>query len=221
VINLADGPVVHSQTLRTTGPAAYLVIRNVSPSIWKAPIFACSQVVGRLPECEIRIPPEYSSVSRRHVLIGARPRGIWIQDIGSSGGTRLNGVPLARDHESTTVIGDRISLADLEMYLVSPTSKLAGADGDCAMDDCSDTGLRLLGPETLVSYRDRLIEALSPAELEVVAWICRGETTNQGIGAHLFRSPHTVRTQLNSIYKKLNVHSRDELIAFMRQCEIV
>nr|UXE45612.1 hypothetical protein Hi04_10k_c5016_00021 [uncultured bacterium] len=221
MLALAERRSVDSHLKPSTEPVAYLVIRNVSPSIWRAPILSKSQVVGRLPECDVRIPPQYTNVSRRHALIGARPRGIWIQDIGSSCGTSLNGVPLPRDQESTTVIGDRISLAGLEMHLVSPTSNLFDEDYNSTPEDSGETGLRLLGRDTLTSYRDQLIKTLSPAELEVVRWICRGKTANDEIGAELFRSPHTVRTQVNSIYKKLAVHSKDELIGFVRQFEVV
>jgi DNA-binding CsgD family transcriptional regulator len=207
-------------------PAAYLLITNVQPSVWHAAVFNDPQVIGRLPECDIVIPPTYIHVSRRHALIGARRQGIWLQDLGSSGGTRLNGVPLRPDCESSAVIGDRLSLAGLELFLVSPEAKvLAGihSHGSSAVkseeEECSQTGVKLLGSESLTSYNEKLLGHLTPAELEVVRWVCRGRTTIKEIGDGLFRSPHTVRTQLNSVYKKLGVHSRDELLAFMRYCE--
>jgi DNA-binding CsgD family transcriptional regulator len=67
------------------------------------------------------------------------------------------------------------------------------------------------------TFHEVLLNTLSPAELEVLRWFCRGLTAPQ-ISQTLFRSPHTVKTQLNSIYKKLGVHSRAELLSFFKHC---
>ena len=48
---------------------------------------------------------------------------------------------------------------------------------------------------------------LSPREVELLEYIVRGETEAQ-IARRLFISPHTVRTHVKSIYRKLHVRSR-------------
>ena len=166
-------------------PAAYLLMTNVPPKVWQAFVLGDPQVVGRLVECEIVIPAEYKQVSRQHAMVQADQGGLWIQDLDSSGGTRLNGVPLLPQVNTRAMVGDRMSLGGLELYFVSPKASI--------LDD---------------------------SELEVIRWACRGLTTVEEIGHKLFRSPHTVRTQLGSIYKKLGVHSRDELLALLRRFEI-
>ncbi len=201
---------------------AYLLFTNVTPREWQAPVWGYPQVIGRHPDCEIVIPGAYSHVSRQHALIGCRQDDLWIQDLGSSGGSSLNGVPLLPDSETRAVIGDRLSLAGLELYIVSPQASVlreasaAGSSGrkTTAMD------LRLGGRRSIDSLNDVRLRCLSPAELEVVRWVCRGLTVIEEIGQRLFRSPHTVRTQLNSVYKKLDVHSREELLSWMRRCEV-
>jgi DNA-binding CsgD family transcriptional regulator len=207
-------------------PIAYLLITNIQPAVWRAPVLNGSQVIGRLPECGIVIPGAYLRVSRRHALIGARPHGIWVQDLGSSGGTRLNGLPLHPDCETAAMIGDRLSLAGLELFLVSPEADVMQATAtDSAETGSSEstelwkTCVNFLGQQSVVEYSQKLLERLTPAELEVVRWICRGRTSIKEIGDCLFRSPHTIRTQLNSIYKKLGIHSREELLSFVKQCE--
>jgi len=204
----------------------YLLMTNVSPRVWQSPIWSHPQVIGRLPECEITIPPAHLHVSRRHAMIGSRHNTMWLQDLGSSGGTQVNGVPLLPDSETCVVIGDRVSLAGLELYLVSPQAEiirefLREETANRARDSqlSGTTGLGLGNGRAANTFQTFNIQCLSPAELEVVRWICRGSTTIKEIGQNLFRSPHTVRTQLNSIYKKLNVHSREELLAYMRQSE--
>jgi DNA-binding CsgD family transcriptional regulator len=132
----------------------------------------------------------------------------------------LNGVPLHPDHESQAVIGDRLSLAGLEMDFVP--QDFERRQNDNPADSISSVNVAEPGPRSSASdaaNRIRLMDRLSPAELEVVRRVCRGETTNVQIAAVLLRSPHTIRTQLNSIYKKLNVHSREELVSFVRRCE--
>lgn len=204
----------------------YLLMTNVSPEDWRACVRTQAQVIGRLPDCDIVIPGQFVHVSRRHASIGARQNEFSIQDLGSSGGTRLNDVPIRPDSEVCAVIGDRLSLADLELYLVSAGAEIiqealkkAAASTATASEPTGTTGLNLGGGRPNNSIQEARLRDLSPAELEVARWICRGQTTIDQIGRMLFRSPHTVKTQLNSIYRKLKVHSRDELLSYFRFCE--
>lgn len=52
---------------------------------------------------------------------------------------------------------------------------------------------------------------VSEREAEIIRWIIQGYN-NQEIGEQLFISPHTVKNHLYSIYRKLGVKSRFELI---------
>ena len=153
---------------------------------------------------------------------------MWFRDLGSSGGSQLNGVPIIPDSETCVVVGDRLSLGGLELFLVSPhanvikqvvsgtpdelqnarTSEHQAMRADASSDD----------PKSVSSFLDGRLYCLSPAELEVLQWFCRGLTVKD-VSETLFRSPHTVKTQLNSIYKKLNAHSRAELLLFFKTCE--
>jgi predicted ATPase/DNA-binding CsgD family transcriptional regulator len=54
--------------------------------------------------------------------------------------------------------------------------------------------------------------SLTPTEAKVVELICEG-LTNRQIGERMFVSPHTVKTHLSHIFKKLDVGSRSELAA--------
>ncbi len=72
------------------------------------------------------------------------------------------------------------------------------------------TELRATG-ET-VRRRDRTAdEELTPQELQIALHAAEGES-NREIGAALFLSPRTVEFHLTRVYRKLNIHSRAELI---------
>jgi PAS domain S-box-containing protein len=60
------------------------------------------------------------------------------------------------------------------------------------------------------------LEILSAREGEVLGHLLEGKDP-VSIGVELCISPHTVRNHLKSIYRKLEVHSRTELFARLRQ----
>jgi DNA-binding CsgD family transcriptional regulator len=198
---------------------AYLLMTNVPPHVWQASIFDRPQVIGRLPDCDIVIPGDYVHVSRQHAVVGVDHDGLWIQDLGSSGGTQLNGVPLIPKVQTRAMIGDRMLLGGLELYFVSPEASVLDELGTPLSEKLETRQTVRFTAQSVKSMGGVQLSSLSPAELEVVRWVCRGLTTVDEIGRKLFRSPHTVRTQLGSVFKKLEVHSREELLALLRRCE--
>lgn len=62
-----------------------------------------------------------------------------------------------------------------------------------------------------LSQRSFVKDALSERELEVFYALLSGKS-NQDIRAFLFIEKSTLKTHINRIYKKLNVHNREELI---------
>lgn len=211
------------------GVTAYLLMTNVSPATWLAPVWQRSQIIGRHPQCDIVIPSEYVQVSRRHAAIESTHNEMWIQDLGSSRGSNLNGVPLVPDTKTFVVIGDRLSLGGLEVFFVSPEASVitqAGNDDPNASQNARTSQRFYLGAVSIDAdgvrqepvVPDLRLHCLTPAELEVLRWFCRGLAVKE-ISQTLFRSPHTVKTQLNSIYKKLGVHSRAELLSFFKLCD--
>jgi DNA-binding CsgD family transcriptional regulator len=76
--------------------------------------------------------------------------------------------------------------------------------------------LSLLAPELAairVHWRDRRVPSqLSARELEVLRLVAEG-APNKVIAARLFISPTTVRTHLDNIYEKLDVHTRTAAVA--------
>ena len=200
--------------------SAFLLITNIAAEQWHAKITGGGKAlgIGRDPDNEICIPAAYSHVSRRHASIEVQQGSLWIRDVGSHGGTRVNGVPVLSGIKTRVEISDRISLARLELYVVSPEAGILQNGHPRTGGNDSDDWEFDRNPIAL-TQQARLRE-LSSAELEVVRWICRGVSTFDEIGGKLFRSPHTVRTQVNSIYEKLDVHSRESVVTYIRQCDL-
>jgi Protein of unknown function (DUF3662)/Inner membrane component of T3SS, cytoplasmic domain len=67
-------------------------------------------VVGRLPECEVVLSD--SNVSRRHAELRRKGDGVFVTDLGSTNGTRVNGVPI---REQILASGDEISVGSTRL----------------------------------------------------------------------------------------------------------
>jgi pSer/pThr/pTyr-binding forkhead associated (FHA) protein len=67
-------------------------------------------VIGRLPECGIVLSD--SNVSRRHAELRRTNDGIFVTDLGSTNGTRVNGVPV---REQLLNSGDEVSVGSTRL----------------------------------------------------------------------------------------------------------
>ena len=65
--------------------------------------------------------------------------------------------------------------------------------------------------ETLRHREPWQTEELTPQELQIALQVVEGKT-NKEVGAALFLSPKTVEYHLTHVYRKLDLHSRAELI---------
>ena len=66
---------------------------------------ATSMLVGRAPECEIRVTDTYAS--QQHARLFGRQGGWYVEDLGSTNGTQVNGQTMQQRSLAT---GDRITI---------------------------------------------------------------------------------------------------------------
>lgn len=168
------------------------------------------------------VPAAYHSVSRQHAKVWLTGSGASIQDVGSSEGTFVNGVRLKPFCDYDLRAGDRITLGALEFdvlhYLELETSVLSDLEQKDGGPSSTIKAGRYYKAEEFDP--DCLFQSLTHAEREVVLWIARGVTHPTDVAPLLGRSSNTVRTQLNSVYQKLGVHSRDELLGWLKRAKL-
>jgi DNA-binding CsgD family transcriptional regulator len=213
-VPMSDQPVIRPAEV----PVAYLLITNEAPEVWSAAIGFKRKTIGRRPDCDIVVPGKFVCTSRRHAEIWADRTGIKICDLGSTGGTRVNGVSIERAKDAKLIPGDRISLGGLEMGLVDeiPVAGKLLAETGVRLEESVDSAK----PDDLPAEISRqMLAALSQAELAIVLWLCRGFYKDDDIASQLNRSPNTIRTQVNSIFRKLGVHSRNEIVSFVKRSD--
>ena len=76
----------------------------------------------------------------------------------------------------------------------------------------------LLQSERTRVHRDELLDALSSREREILECLARGMSRHE-IAEQLFISSHTVRTHINHVLRKLNVHSTLAAVTLVRNRE--
>jgi DNA-binding CsgD family transcriptional regulator len=200
----------------------YLVMVNVPHQEWSYKIGKEQKVLGRSLDAAIQIPKGHTRVSRRHATVWRNDSDIWMRDEGSKYGTLVNGVFLRSGQPANITTGDRIGLANVELEVVDHVSKLAKL--------LSETGIKVgtrkrsgNGTKTVSIHMRPLdvvriaLEQLTSAELDILLWMYRGYTSDAELGRRLYRSPHTIRTQVASIHAKLGVHSRADVATWLKR----
>lgn len=194
-------------------PDAYLVLTNVAPAKWSGKLSATRQTIGRGDDAELRLPGEYVHVSRCHAVVWTDSAGHWITDLGSTSGTRVNGVPLVSYLPFRLQFGDHLWVGAAELDVVVNPDQPARRRRRQSPESTVRYSPQQPGTVEFAGAPPEAFAKLTPAELDIVLWISRGYTDPEEVAESIYRSPHTVRTHLANIYAKLNVHSRDQLLA--------
>lgn len=162
---------------------------------------------------------EQPGVAAAHAQVRRDRYGIWVSPL-NDGKVFLNSNPLTAQGEIGLVKGDRVRLGSPRVgvdLLVICSGELAAADGDEEIEESSSSASTSTKKKRKQATGAAGMLSLTPAEYEIVSWIARGVEDLEEIAARLFRSVNTVRTQLNRIYDKLDVHSKAELCTYVIQ----
>ena len=205
-------------------PGIYLLLTNAPRSQWRHPIETRRKIIGRARQAQISIPAQLLSVSRRHAEVWADEKGCWIRDLGSQAGTKLNGIAIGILPKARLMPGDLLLLGEAEIQVVSESSYCPpAADNQADGDEPTHTGLENVSDavkeaiaQAKANGQAEYGQPLSPAETELLIWVGRGILGDEELGRRLYRSPNTVRTQIGSVLRKLGLHSRAEIVVWIR-----
>jgi hypothetical protein len=89
-----------------------LVLVSVDNPGVRLKIRRMSGLLGRNPACELAVP--HPSVSRQHCLLRISERGLNVRDLGTTNGTRVNGIALT---EGLVNIGDKLTFGHVAFVL--------------------------------------------------------------------------------------------------------
>lgn len=129
---------------RREGPLLYEMLVVNGPEAGRRYSIGGTQILGRDPSCDLTT--EESSVSRRHARLSARHDGLWVEDLGSTNGTVVNGARITGHRAVAT--GDSICFGELQVRVVTSGQKadeLAGSNGG-GPAVCSECGGRRVVP---------------------------------------------------------------------------
>jgi DNA-binding CsgD family transcriptional regulator len=194
---------------------AYLVMKNIPHREWSFRIGWERNVIGRSREADIQIPARFPRTSRRHAEVWGDKYGMCVHDLGSRAGTTVNGLRVDQLSEARIVIGDTISIGGAELNVASRTEQPIHWQGVGPFDEEATPVSRDAG-----DFRCELIRQLTPTQTEVLLWISRGYEDPAEIAKQRHRSAATIQTEIAAIFQKLGVHSRSELMAWIKQAEV-
>ena len=168
-------------------------LRDNTP--WVIPIDKPLFTIGRQDSNDLILPSH--AVSRRHARISRDRSDLFIEDLESKNGVRINGTPLTK--KILLRPGDIIKIGESEFIL----SRFGDFNGDY-----EEQTLARNIDKTRISFADAF--SLSERENEILFFLLKGQSLKQ-IGESLFISPGTVKNHVLKIYKKTGCHSRIEL----------
>ncbi|HWM39904.1 MAG TPA: response regulator transcription factor [Streptomyces sp.] len=161
---------------------------------------------------------------------------------GSGGGPALGGIPLVVRVRNEHPAVRTVMLAERDDPRQAASALQAGAGGwvakDCSLSRLLQVIRGVLKDEThlppalltgvlkeLTASRkhrtesERLVESLTPREREVLRCMVAG-LGRKAVAERLYLSPHTVRTHMQNVLGKLNVHSTLAAVALARRAGV-
>lgn len=189
-----------------------LLMFNHSPAKWQGAISNKRQTIGRANDAAIRFSDDFMGVDLHHASIWANDKGIWIKDLGSKGGTKVNGIPVVHDFGAQIVPGDMIQLGDAMLFLCDYNESTYQGPAAKLINQSKPKRAARKGAKIADPYQ--ALKSLTKSQYLALLWISRGVVTDYEIARQTHRSPNTVRTHVTKLRGTLGVHSRLELQSY-------
>lgn len=155
-------------------------------------IDADEQVLGRRESSDLTLPDPH--VSRSHAVIRRVSGAVWIEDLGSTGGTFVNGQPVTGSQALRH--GDIVRFGTVETRFEDRGSLMEGDDATELIE--------------LPEVEEKPI--LSPRQREVLGYLKEG-LTNPEIAAKLGVTERTVKAHCQEVFDRLGARNRTAAVA--------
>jgi pSer/pThr/pTyr-binding forkhead associated (FHA) protein len=149
-------------------------------------------VLGRRASSDLVLSDPH--VSRSHAVIRRQSGAVWVEDLGSTGGTFVNGEQIASAHAINH--GDLVRFGTVEVRYEDRASQVHSDD---------DTALIELPPATAKPI-------LSPRQQQVLDYLKDG-LTNPEIAVHLGVTERTVKAHCQEVFDRLGARNRTAAVA--------
>jgi DNA-binding CsgD family transcriptional regulator len=153
-------------------------------------------VLGRREGSDLELADPH--VSRAHAVVRRQSGAVWIEDLGSTGGTFVNGEQIAGAHALKH--GDTVRFGTVETRFEDRGS-LMSADDDTQMIEIAEV-------------EDKPI--LSPRQQEVLGYLKQG-LTNPEIAVKLGVTERTVKAHCQEVFDRLGARNRTAAVAAAMQ----
>ena len=149
-------------------------------------------VLGRRENSDLLLPDPH--VSRAHAVVRKSAGAVWLEDLGSTGGTVVNGEPVTGSQAIKH--GDTVKFGVIETRF---------EDRGSMMDSDEATQMIELPP-----VEDKPV--LSPRQAEVLAFLKEG-LTNPEIAVKLGLTERTVKAHCQEVFDRLGARNRTAAVA--------
>jgi pSer/pThr/pTyr-binding forkhead associated (FHA) protein len=149
-------------------------------------------VLGRRETSDLVLSDPH--VSRSHAVIRRQSGAVWVEDLGSTGGTFVNGDQIASAHAINH--GDLVRFGTIEARYEDRASQV-NADDDTQLIELPDVENK---------------PVLSPRQQEVLDYLKEG-LTNPEIAVHLGVTERTVKAHCQEVFDRLGARNRTAAVA--------
>lgn len=149
-------------------------------------------IIGRREESHLHLPDPH--VSRTHAVVRKQVGAVLLEDLGSTGGTFVNGEAITGSH--VLHHGDSVRFGPVECRFEDRSAMSAGDDATMAIE------LPVIDEKPV----------LSPRQQEVLSYLKDG-LTNPEIAVKLGVTERTVKAHCQEVFDRLNARNRTAAVA--------
>lgn len=150
------------------------------------------QVLGRREGSDLHLPDPH--VSRAHAVIRQQGGAVWLEDLGSTGGTYVNGHPVTGSHALRH--GDAVRFGSVDTRFEDRGASMRHEDATEML-------------EVPVAEEKPV---LSPRQYEVLGYLQQG-LTNPEIASRLGVTERTVKAHCQEVFDRLGARNRTAAVA--------